>query len=439
MITRLSRRTLLKQAGIAGVGLALAGCAGTPAPAATASTGAGEAATAVPAATKKQVSLMYYTSTTPAIARMEKQEAGFKEKYPDIELTIIQEPSDPDGKLKVMYAAGTEPNVFWAGLAANGFAAQGVFAPLDDLIKGDASFDLTTYYERVVDGFIYDGKLYALPYGFTTSVWFYNKALFDAKGVPYPTDDWKLEDFHSIASALTEGDQYGVGDLWVYIGNFMAGGRAWDNSFTQSAINTPETIWALQWNYDLRVTAGAVPPADVLQEQGAIAMFQNQKAAMITLGRWGLPVAVAIEDFDWDIAAFPTPPQGKRGTWTSFEGFSITSRTQDMDSAWKLVKYLCDEEAQRSFYVKEGSAIPAIRAVAESDDFSSPAPGKNHAAYLKSIDFAVPVGKHPADLRLLVEPWEGWQQVLDGKITVEEFAAQAAEIMNTIIAEVAEL
>ncbi|MGQ9554597.1 MAG: extracellular solute-binding protein [Anaerolineae bacterium] len=447
MASGLSRRSLLKQAGVVSAGLALAACGPTPAPATTAPeattapTVAAEAtATPAPAAAgKKAVSLMYYTSTTPAIARMEKQEQGFKEKYPDIELTIIQEPSDPDGKLRVMWAAGTEPNVFWAGLAAIGFAAQGVLLPIDDLVKGDPSFDLMAYYPQVVDGFTYKGKLYALPYGFTTSVWFYNKALFDKKGIPYPTDDWKLEEFRDIAMKLTEGDIYGVGDLWVYIGNFMAGGSAWDKDYTKSVINTPETIWALKWNYNLRVTDKAIPPADVLQEQGAIAMFQNQKAGMITLGRWGLPVAIAVKDFDWDILAFPTPPQGSRGTWTSFEGFSITSRTKDVGTAWTLVKYLCDEDAQRNFYVKEGSAIPAIKAVAESPEFSSSAPGKNHAAYLKSIEFAHPVGKHPADLRLLVEPWESWQNVLDGKMTVEEFAKEADEKMNTIIKEVESL
>lgn len=446
MTSGLSRRSLLKQAGVLSAAAALAACGATatPAPESTSPTNTPAAAAAeatAPAAAggKQQVSLMYYTSTTPAIARMEKQEAGFKELYPDIELTIIQEPEDPDGKLKVMYAAGTEPNVFWAGLATNGFAAQGVFAALDDLIKGDGSFDLTAYYPRVVDGFIYDGKQWALPYGFTTSVWFYNKAMFDKRGIAYPTDDWKLGDFRSAAMALTEGDEFGVGDLWVYIGNFMAGGRMWDESFTKSAMTTPETIAALTWNRDLRVTDKAIPPADVLAEQGAIAMFQNQKAGMVTLGRWGLPVAIAIKDFDWDIVAFPTPEEGKRGTWTSFEGYAITSRTKSLDAAWKLVKYLCDETAQRTFYVQEGSAIPAIKAVAESADFSASAPGKNHAAYLKSIDFAIPVGKHPADLRLVSEPWESWQNVLDGKMDVPAFAQEAETKMNTIIEEVAAL
>ena len=305
-MTDLSRRTLLKGAGVSAAAAVLAACGATPAattaPVAEATAAGGEAAattapaaeataTTAPAAAgaRQQVSMIYYTSTTPAIARMEKQEAGFKELYPNIDLTVIQEPSDPDAKLRVMWAAGTEPNIMWAGVAAMGFASEGVLAPIDDLVKGDASFDLTAYYPQIVDGFTFDGKLYALPYGATTSVWFYNKALFDAKGIAYPTDDWKLADFRDAALALTEGDVYGVGDLWVYIGNFMAGGRAWDEGYTKSAINTPDTLTALQWNYDLRVTDKAIPAADVLQEQGAIAMFQNQKAGMITLGRWGLP------------------------------------------------------------------------------------------------------------------------------------------------------
>jgi multiple sugar transport system substrate-binding protein len=436
MRKQISRRVFLKQGAIAGAAVMAAGLGGCTIAPAGQGTGASESSAV--AGEQPQVSLMYYTSTTPAVARMEKQEAGFKEKYPDIELTIIQEPSDPDGKLKVMWAAGTEPNVFWAGLAALGFAYQEVLLAMDDLITGDPEFDLTTYYPQVLAGFTWDEKLYALPYGFTTSVWFYNKALFDQKGLSYPTDDWTLEEFHEAALALTEGDVWGVGDLWQVIGNWMGGGALWDADYTRSALNTPETIASLTWNRDLRTRDMAMPPADVLQEQGAIAMFQNQKAAMVTLGRWGLPVAIAIQDFDWDIVAFPTPSQGERSTWISFEGFSITSRTQDIDSAWSLVKYLCDADAQAGFYVAEGSAIPAIRSVAESEAFTQSAPGKNHAAYLKSIEFAKSPGNHPAALRVITEPWEPWPSVLDGSMEVEAFCAAADETMNAVIQDVLE-
>jgi ABC-type glycerol-3-phosphate transport system substrate-binding protein len=154
------------------------------------------------------------------------------------------------------------------------------------------------------------------------------------------------------------------------------------------------------------------------------------------LGRWGLPVAIAIEDFDWDIVAFPTPSQGERGTWISFEGYSITSRTQDVDSAWSLVKYLCDAEAQQGFYVAEGSAIPAIQSVAESDAFRQSAPDKNHDAYLKSIEFAKSPGSHPAALRVITEPWEQWVKVLDGSMEVDAFCAEADAKMNMVIEDV---
>jgi ABC-type glycerol-3-phosphate transport system substrate-binding protein len=99
----MSRRVFLQQSALAGTAVLAAGLAGCVAPPAGES--AGSAGSSATTAEQPQVSLMYYTSTTPAVARMEKQEAGFKEKYPDIELTIIQEPDDPDGKLKVIWAA----------------------------------------------------------------------------------------------------------------------------------------------------------------------------------------------------------------------------------------------------------------------------------------------------------------------------------------------
>ena len=51
-----------------------------------------------------------------------------------------------------------------------------------------------------------DGDFYALP--FIQSFWvvFYNKDLFDAAGVEYPTNDMTLEEYDALARQLTSGE-----------------------------------------------------------------------------------------------------------------------------------------------------------------------------------------------------------------------------------------
>ena len=58
---------------------------------------------------------------------------------------------------------------------------------------------------------------YGLPRDFQTIVLFYNKDLFDAAGVAYPTDDWTLQDLRDAAQKLTvDKDGDGVNDQWGF-------------------------------------------------------------------------------------------------------------------------------------------------------------------------------------------------------------------------------
>lgn len=50
-----------------------------------------------------------------------------------------------------------------------------------------------------------NGKHYALPYSMATYGLYYNKAMFDKAGVPYPTDDWTWDDLRAAALKLTSG------------------------------------------------------------------------------------------------------------------------------------------------------------------------------------------------------------------------------------------
>src|SRR5688572_25366330 len=60
-----------------------------------------------------RVTWLAYTSTEPAIERTNKQETSFREKYPDVQLTVDQQPTAFTDKIAATLASGDPHNVTW--------------------------------------------------------------------------------------------------------------------------------------------------------------------------------------------------------------------------------------------------------------------------------------------------------------------------------------
>lgn len=84
------------------------------------------------------------------------------------------------------------------------FAAKGMFENLEPYAAADG-YDFDQMGANNVELSRVNGNLYAFPY--VQSVWllYYNKDLFDAAGLPYPTDDMTWDEFRETAKALSQG------------------------------------------------------------------------------------------------------------------------------------------------------------------------------------------------------------------------------------------
>ena len=61
---------------------------------------------------------------------------------------------------------------------------------------------LDGFYPVTLQAYKRDDGYYGLPRDFQTIVLYYNKDMFDAAGVVYPTDDWTMDDLREAAKAL---------------------------------------------------------------------------------------------------------------------------------------------------------------------------------------------------------------------------------------------
>ena len=86
--------------------------------------------------------------------------------------------------------------------------------PLDPFIeKGIISVDNLS--EATLDMYRFDGKLYAIPSGVSTTLLFYNKDMFDAAGAAYPDESWTWNEYIETAKKLTrDTNSDGKIDVW---------------------------------------------------------------------------------------------------------------------------------------------------------------------------------------------------------------------------------
>jgi multiple sugar transport system substrate-binding protein len=363
----LSRRKFLQVASIgAATGVMLAACAPAKptevAPGATAPAAATAAPSPAPTEKKKLVFSTYTWSGFEGAMR-DILNIWAKE-HPEVELEGQFVPEDYYTKLQTQVAGGTPPDV---GIADYGrlltYAKSGILLPISNLIERD-NFPI----DKMIPGAVaqyrwregdFDtggegGEMYGLPSDAQPYIFAYNKKMFDEAGVPYPTDDWTWDDVVAAGKAITNADanKWGIRyiDVWTLTkGNFLfsAGGASHSADYKSSLLDSPESIEAFKWSWDLIYTHKIAPPPGA---QAAVNPFMSGQVAMIVDGIWWVADFASITDFEWDLALQPKHPRtGKRTTSVESDGWWIFKGTRDVELAWSLVQFLANEEGQKRF------------------------------------------------------------------------------------------
>ncbi len=309
-------------------------------------------------------------------------------------------------KLQTMMAAGEPPDVFYVGNERiPSFASLGLLEPLDRFVAADAAstepgaLRLDDFYPQVVDAFRYDGTnagrgtLWGIPKDFTTVGFYYNKDIFRRAGVPFPKADWTWEDFVSTARAIhratgPDGERY-VGAEFVtwpamvraYL--FTEGGDAVGASWDELRLSDAKSMAALErlraWRHD---EEGTLTSGRSKLATGS-AVFATGKVGMAgPFGRWVVPEYRRIKDFDWDFA--PLPRGSERANIILTVSWSVSAQSPRKDDAWKLVRWLTNEEGQKA-QARLGLAIPSNRRAAESHAFADAAKPDNDRGFLDAV------------------------------------------------------
>ncbi|MET4589121.1 ABC transporter substrate-binding protein [Arthrobacter sp. 754] len=259
MATNLDRRLFLGLAGATAGAAALSACGGpntggTPA--------ASEAADIDFSGVKPAAKIDFWSNHPGKSQDVEKAIIEkFHAKFPDIKINLVTAGANYEEiaqKFQTSQAAKTGlpgvvvlSDVWWFRYFTNGS-----IIPVDGLIKA-LDIKVDDFRKSLVDDYKYDNKQWALPYGRSTPLFYYNKDHFKAAGLPDRAPaTW--QEFGEWAPKLkaSSGAQYAyiypalAGYAgWTLQNNLWGWGGAWSKDW-EITCDSAESVEALQWAQD---------------------------------------------------------------------------------------------------------------------------------------------------------------------------------------------
>jgi multiple sugar transport system substrate-binding protein len=357
------------------------------------------------------------------------QVAAFMEANPDVTVDLQILP-DYGTQIQAAFAAGDYPEVFTVGQGDfPSRADSGVLADGNDMIE--AQDDI---YPGLKAAFTWNDDLYCAPKDFSTLGLLYNKDLFDAAKLDYPTADWKWEDMSNAAKTLTSGDVVGFSaapDYNRWLAFFYGNGGQLFDADGNVVFNSPEGVAALDFYYSFIKDGTGKTPADLDSGWNGEA-FGRGLAAMTIEGNWAIGfLNETYPDLKWGVAELPTAPSGNKGTLTFTECWAVgANATGDTaDAAWKLVNFLTGADGAQAVADQGFGVMPARPSA--SDAWLEKV-GADYEAYVKGADYAVapiwPLGYADFDKALV----DGTNAVMGGQQTPQEAMDAAAAVAQDI-------
>lgn len=310
------------------------------------------------------VKYMTFSAAPDYLEELDATIAAFEATNPDIKVEYETAGfNDYFTKLQTMVAAGTAPDAFelnYENFVT--YAEKGALADLTPLLAADSGFDPSIYNAQALAAFTHDGKQYGLVESFSNVVLFYNKDLFDAAGVAYPTADWTWDDELTAAQALTKDGVWGDFapiQFWEFYKTIAQnGGSILSDDKTTVTIDSPENVETLTWMVD-KIATHKVTPSDIdMAGQSDGDLFKAGKIAMLRTGIWMFGDFSANAKFNWDIALEPGKTQKAHHFFAN--GVAISANSANQDAAYQWIKFLTSSEEAVKIRIEAGWELPAV-------------------------------------------------------------------------------
>jgi multiple sugar transport system substrate-binding protein len=345
-------------------------------------------ATAAPSASRQrrltaqdatQVRALMWSNGPIIDGHFEDRVAAFNEAHAgEIEVNLEFLPWDQMWqKLQLAYASGDIYDVYFWDVQAYGHFTRDLIMNLQPMIDEAGALDPAEYPVELFEPWRLDGEnLYAMPENFQTVALYYNKELFDADGLDYPTDQWTYDDYIAAATTLTKRDgdrvnQWGVnlGNLAIWWGmqtvSWAKGDAFFDKQLepTTAQFSSPTNVETLDFVRSLVHDHQVGPKPSVASQSSDVTGFSSGRVGMVIDGSWSIS-GFAELPFEWGIAPIPMV-EGNRVVPYWMGGWVIAKDSEVPEAAFEWARWSGNEYQDQM--AAERDWIPVKTSARDSD------------------------------------------------------------------------
>ncbi|MBE5851616.1 MAG: sugar ABC transporter substrate-binding protein [Lachnospiraceae bacterium] len=325
--------------------------------------------------------------------------------------------------------------------------SKNTLEPLDAYIS-EAGIDLAQY-GGVDKQITIDGSLYELPFRNDFWVVFYNKDLFDAKGVPYPTNDMTFEEYDALARQVTDttfgsqiyGTHYHTWRSAVQLFGVLDGKHSiLDGTYDYFK---PYYEMVLGQEDDQVCRNYADLSAEGLHYSAA---FSGGDVAMMNQGSWfisTLMTNIASGEYDaslcgnWGLVKYPHAEGVEAGsTLGTITGLSVVAASDVKDAAFDFVEWVSGEEGAK--VMASSGNFPALMTddiagmISGLEGFPTDAESKE-ALKVSNLYLEVPYAENVAEINNVLDTYH--KSIMNREVSIDEGIASMNEEVGKILGQ----
>jgi multiple sugar transport system substrate-binding protein len=287
-------------------------------------------------------------------------------------IEVVWEPIAGDYKQVLMtrLSGGTGPDIFYVDVYVfEELAKANVLLPLDTYVKRD-NFDLSDFYQSLIDAFKYQNRLYGIAKDFSTlAVWF-NKEIFDKYKVPYLTNDetWDsfLKKLQQLKASGYETPLALAPDFNRVIPFIISFGGRLVKPDLSTALGEANSKKAIQFYIDLVTKYKVAKEPSALGSGWLGEAIAAEKCAVVMEGPWTIGFMKGSFPDTFKKMGIVEMPKGiKKATMIYTVAWSINRATPNKDAAWEVLKFLVTEGQQ--IFVEGAGVLASRKSIAAKD------------------------------------------------------------------------
>ncbi len=263
-------------------------------------------------------------------------------------------------KTLASFVSGKPPGLAYEyGSSISTLARRNQTQDLTSLVKNTPSFQWNDFFPAARQAATTpDGKVYGVPALVDNLALVYNKKLFDAAGLSYPTANWTWDDFRDAARKLSAPAQHRYG--WAYVNDgsedtvwryvamlWQAGGDLLSPDGKKSAFDSPAGLQAMHLLHDMAVTDHSVylDTGDGQYQN----LFSSGRIGMLWTGPWDLST------FNKDVSygAQILPGKVTHATIAGPDNYMLFNKG-DTKTAWAFLQWLVSAPTHLKFAIATG-------------------------------------------------------------------------------------